>query len=225
MNSRVVSSMLAGITLLSLAGCGAYKDWTRPVGYEGTTVNADAVRERLTGEFALEPARFAVVTDRGQVFVSGWVDSDREKRRALEFANSVPGVSKVVDHLQVGAKHRPAQVVFNRGGSCSLVSDITGWFQSYRPQTRGVEIAMGPAVDVRVYRVPGAEDQTIPTYRPTHAATAADDDQADLLWTGSLKHREAIEISGPSMIRYSWDINGAQGEKVAACAGGAIYVP
>jgi hypothetical protein len=54
---------------------------------------------------------------------------------------------------------------------------------------------------------------------------AQDRDRENLIWSGALKHREAIHISGPSVIRFTYDVGGVHGEKEAACNNGPIYVP
>ena len=52
-----------------------------------------------------------------------------------------------------------------------------------------------------------------------------DGPSGDLIYSGSLKHKEAIHISGPSMIRVTYDIGGVHGERHAACNGGPIMIP
>jgi hyperosmotically inducible periplasmic protein len=61
----------------------------------------DDVRERLAAEMDANAAEIQVNATHGQITLTGTVDSPRARQRAEEIAESVPGVTTVMNNLRV----------------------------------------------------------------------------------------------------------------------------
>jgi hypothetical protein len=130
-----------------------YSDRSRFAAGADNTATASAVRERLIQEGTVEPNRVQIQDDRGTVYLNGTVDSASQKMRAEQVATGTPGVSQVINQLQIApaagtaplgtamSDERDRQMAAG-GGSCTFVAKIAG--TRTEPKTFG-------AVQVRVY--------------------------------------------------------------------------
>jgi hyperosmotically inducible periplasmic protein len=82
-----------GIILLIVALCAACT--------HSDSVITTKVKAKLATDPAVQAARFEVTTDKQVVTLTGNVDSQGEKDRALELARGTSGVMKVVDMVSV----------------------------------------------------------------------------------------------------------------------------
>lgn len=107
MGTPVSCRLLLGAVLLVVAGCASVtgKSATQTVDDALTTA---AVKTRLAQERFSTLARIDVDTHQGLVTLSGVVDSEEARRRAVEAARHVGGVRGVVNNLQVQASATPS---------------------------------------------------------------------------------------------------------------------
>lgn len=95
----IASAFLATALLISV---GCTRDDGKTV---GQTVDDSAVTAKVKTAFAQDPGVKAmdvkVVTHRGAVQLSGWVNTAEEKARAEQVAKSVAGVSTVENKIEV----------------------------------------------------------------------------------------------------------------------------
>jgi hyperosmotically inducible protein len=105
--SRLLRPLLGAVLLVAVAGCATVtgKSATQSVDDALTTA---AVKTRLAQERFSSLARIDVDTDQGLVTLSGVVDSEEARLRAVEAARHVGGVRGVVNNLQVRASATPS---------------------------------------------------------------------------------------------------------------------
>ncbi|MCS7199113.1 MAG: BON domain-containing protein [Caldimicrobium sp.] len=115
---KIFKNLCLGIFLsIFLSGCGwvlvgggayeGYKVATDPRTI-GTQVDDAIITTKIKAKLVEDPLTKArkidVDTVNGVVTLTGFVDSEEEIRRAIEIAQSVPGVKKVVNNLKVGKR-------------------------------------------------------------------------------------------------------------------------
>jgi hyperosmotically inducible protein len=86
--------IVAAIVLLG--GCATFDP------LEDTRIEAE-VKARLVAEKNANLTRLGVVSSEGAVYLSGTVQSEEERARAVELAKGVRGVRRVVNTLEVRA--------------------------------------------------------------------------------------------------------------------------
>lgn len=88
-------------TLVLLAGC-AERRYQESTGQylDDTTITAK-VKAALAGDPAVSAAQVSVKTYKGTVQLSGFADSEAEKRRAAQVASTVSGVKSVENDIEV----------------------------------------------------------------------------------------------------------------------------
>lgn len=106
MNRPSVRLALSGLVvalMLTVVGCQGYQDGTRRTIGEFTDDVAiqSRVKLALINDPDIEGLRINIEVKRGDVTLHGNVSSHELKRRALELAGSVKGVTKVEDRLTV----------------------------------------------------------------------------------------------------------------------------
>jgi len=109
---QTLSKMLLLILLLGVAtGCASWRDReTETVQTDrgaGTTRTDDAaltakVKAKLLSDESVEGMKIDVDTQNGVVFLNGVVETEEQKRRAIELARNTEGVQSVEDNLKVG---------------------------------------------------------------------------------------------------------------------------
>jgi osmotically-inducible protein OsmY len=92
-----------GLFLLAfiVAGCASTRTHESPGEYVDDSVITSRVKTRLIQDQALKGFQIGVETFRGDVLLSGFVDSPEQIKRAVELAKSVPGVKSVKNSLVV----------------------------------------------------------------------------------------------------------------------------
>ena len=87
--------------LVALAACAGSATSRSTGAYASDEWITAKVKANLTGDATTKARDINVDTFRGTVQLSGFVDSQKEKQRATELAQSVDGVKKVVNNLVV----------------------------------------------------------------------------------------------------------------------------
>ncbi|GAA0486308.1 MULTISPECIES: BON domain-containing protein [Tatumella] len=97
----LASAVLASVVALSLTACapGPKKEGTG--GYIDDTVITTKVKAQLLGTKELRSTEIKVETFKGRVQLSGFVSNLQTASRAVEVARRVPGVTSVVDNMQI----------------------------------------------------------------------------------------------------------------------------
>ncbi len=94
--------LLAGITMLGLLGCKTSPGDERSDGRKVDDKHLTAeIRKELRNEPVFKFDHVEVITYAGQVQLSGFVDTDEQKRRAGEIAQQTPGVLRVDNVLAI----------------------------------------------------------------------------------------------------------------------------
>lgn len=110
---ETLSKILIFILLLGVAtGCASWRDRERegtPTGRgAGTTRRTDdaaitaKVKAKLLSEDLLNGMDIDVDTQSGVVFLNGVVETDEQKRKAIDLAKNTEGVRDVEDNLKIG---------------------------------------------------------------------------------------------------------------------------
>jgi len=102
---RPRKALLAMITLIAV-GCAPHLDETLKEYYDDVSITT-RVKAAIAGEGLLSYLSISVETFKGVVLLSGFVDSEHQRKRAIEVAKSVPGVKEVkallvVKYLEMG---------------------------------------------------------------------------------------------------------------------------
>lgn len=96
-------ALLAGLLVLSLAGCAADTK-ERAVEYFDDSTITTKVKTKLFDDPQTSGFAITVKTYKGTVQLSGFVSSDKEKVRAEELTKGVPGVKDVKNDLIIKNK-------------------------------------------------------------------------------------------------------------------------
>ena len=102
-NNRLTPVIIAFVAMISLSGCSStpYRESTGEF-FDSSLITAKVkaklVDDRITGGF-----RIKVSTYKGVVYLSGFVNSDQEKKQATMIASSVSGVTGIENGLVVRA--------------------------------------------------------------------------------------------------------------------------
>jgi osmotically-inducible protein OsmY len=99
MSARASASWLAGLWLLSLAGCATVDR------VEDLRIESE-VKARLVAEQDANLTRLGVLSSNGVVYLSGTVEAPDQRARAAALAKGVRGVRRVVNTLDVGVARR-----------------------------------------------------------------------------------------------------------------------
>jgi len=98
----VISSLSAAVAVLGLSGCETWghKDSERS---EGRVVDDSRITHNIQTDLKKEPVfKFDdvdVKTFSGVVQLSGFVNTEEQKRRAAEIAQQTPGVAQIVNNI------------------------------------------------------------------------------------------------------------------------------
>lgn len=101
MQRNTIGLMLLSLVLVLSAACAPTRTKESPGEYLDDTVLTSKVKTRLIQDQALKAFQIDVETFRGDVLLSGFVDSKEQAQRAIELAKSVPGVKSVKNSLIV----------------------------------------------------------------------------------------------------------------------------
>src|SRR5438045_2033838 len=102
---RVIQSMAVAVAMLAFAGCKNMggSSSSNDERSEGRTADDKAITEHVQERLKSDPVyKYPTVdtsTFGGVVQLSGFVDTDNQKRRAGEIARQVPGVHQVVNGI------------------------------------------------------------------------------------------------------------------------------
>jgi hyperosmotically inducible periplasmic protein len=100
----VIAGLATGLTLAAFTACTSMDRDERS---EGRTLDDDNITEKVENKLEREPVyKFKgveVKTFAGVVQLSGFVNSEEQKRRAEEVANQVDGVQEVINALAIKA--------------------------------------------------------------------------------------------------------------------------
>lgn len=104
MNKKTISALIAGTALVALAACSATRTQRAP----GETIDDAAlltsVKAALASESISNAADVNVSVRRGEVNLSGFVDTAQDKSSAAELARNVDGVKSVKNDIAVHGK-------------------------------------------------------------------------------------------------------------------------
>ena len=92
--------LIAGLAALSLVSCTAMTGKSAGRNVDDASITT-AVKTKLATEHVSSLSRIDVDTDNGVVYLNGVVPTSAEKSQAARVADSVGGVRKVVNNLQV----------------------------------------------------------------------------------------------------------------------------
>ena len=102
-NLMIISSAAAAVALAGLTGCSTFGNRADRERTEGRMVDDSRITAEVQKELKAEPVyKFNdvdVKTFNGTVQLSGFVNSDDQKRKAAELAQRVPGVTQVVNSI------------------------------------------------------------------------------------------------------------------------------
>lgn len=101
MQRNTMGVVLLSLVLILTAGCASTRTKESPGEYLDDSVITSKVKTRLIQDQALKAFQIDVETFRGDVLLSGFVDSKDQVSRAVELAKSVPGVKSVKNSLIV----------------------------------------------------------------------------------------------------------------------------
>jgi hyperosmotically inducible periplasmic protein len=106
--SLVLNAALAGVMTLAIAGCSKPQEVATvppPATTVGTEIDDSVVTARVkTALFADADVKgfdFNIETRKGQVQLSGFVDSQAQAERAITLAREVPGVKGIENHVSL----------------------------------------------------------------------------------------------------------------------------
>jgi hypothetical protein len=151
---RWSTGVVAGLAMLAMAGCqtmtgrtaGRYAD----DGKITTEVKAKLAADRLSNL-----TRVGVTTTNGVVYLTGVVDSPDRAARAVQIAQTVPGVRQVVDEMQVAQAPPPPTASAAPPPPPAAAAppghprvDVSGTVASYDPATGILTLTDGRAVRV-----------------------------------------------------------------------------
>lgn len=98
--NRVIGVMIV-VAFVTLAGC-AGSETSRSTGtYIDDKTIATKVKAQLAGDSVTQAIQVDVETYDGVVQLSGFVDSEKMRQRAVEIAQGVEGVKKVINNIEL----------------------------------------------------------------------------------------------------------------------------
>lgn len=83
-----------------LGGCVALTGETAGENVDDTVLTSE-IKVKLTDERLVNLTRVSVKTERGVVYLTGFVGTPEERNRAVQIAQNVKGVREVVNNLEV----------------------------------------------------------------------------------------------------------------------------
>ncbi len=92
--------LIAGLAALSLVSCTAMTGKSAGRNVDDASITT-AVKAKLATSHVTSLTRIGVDTDNGVVYLNGIVPTSAEKSEAARVADSVSGVRKVVNNLQI----------------------------------------------------------------------------------------------------------------------------
>jgi osmotically-inducible protein OsmY len=98
---RFVSALSLALALLSAAGCASTPKQEGTGEYIDDSVITTKVKAQLLNEPYLSSSQINVDTYKGEVQLSGFVDSRANINKAIEIARSVSGVKSVKNKMQL----------------------------------------------------------------------------------------------------------------------------
>ena len=87
--------------LLLLNGCVAVSPSETPKEFMNSSIITSSVKARLAGSAGLETLNLSVETLDGTVLLSGFAQTEEQKKRAAEIAETTQGVKKVINNIVV----------------------------------------------------------------------------------------------------------------------------
>ncbi|MFC6379619.1 BON domain-containing protein [Tatumella terrea] len=97
----LASAVMASVVALSLAACAPTPTKEGTGGYIDDTVITTKVKAKLLDTKELKSTEINVETFKGRVQLSGFVSSPQVASRAVEVARRIPGVTSVVNNMQI----------------------------------------------------------------------------------------------------------------------------
>ncbi|MDD5410805.1 MAG: BON domain-containing protein [Methylobacter sp.] len=98
---RFFSAFFIALTLMTAAGCASTPKQEGTGEYVDDSVITTKVKAELLNEPNLSSGSVNVETYKGEVQLSGFVNSRAESHRAVEIARSVKGVKSVKNSIQI----------------------------------------------------------------------------------------------------------------------------
>ncbi len=98
---RVFSAFFLALTLLTAAGCASTEKHEGTGEYVDDSVITTKVKAAMLNEPGLSSAEINVETFKGEVQLSGFVNSRADINRAVEVARSVKGVHSVKNDMRL----------------------------------------------------------------------------------------------------------------------------
>ncbi len=101
-------TIVLAVAVFGAASCAPHTDETIREYFDDVGITAQ-VKAAIAAEGVLSYLSISVETFRGVVLLSGFIDSEHQKKRAIEVASGVPGVREVkallvVKYLESGPK-------------------------------------------------------------------------------------------------------------------------
>lgn len=98
---NIVAVAMLGVTVALASGCASSRTQSSAGEYVDDSVITSKVKTKLIEDQALKAFQIDVETFRGDVLLSGFVDSQDQIKKAVEVAKSVNGVKAVKNSLIV----------------------------------------------------------------------------------------------------------------------------
>lgn len=98
---NIVAVTMLGVTMAIAGGCASSRTQSSAGEYVDDSVITSKVKSKLIEDQALKAFQIDVETFRGDVLLSGFVDSQDQISKAVEVAKSVTGVKAVKNSLIV----------------------------------------------------------------------------------------------------------------------------
>lgn len=94
-------AVMASVVALALSACAPTPTKEGTGGYIDDTVITTKVKAQLLNTKELKSTEINVETFKGRVQLSGFVSSPQTASRAVEVARRIPGVTSVVNNMQI----------------------------------------------------------------------------------------------------------------------------
>jgi hyperosmotically inducible protein len=101
MNKKIITALIAGTALVTLAACSATRTQQAPGEQIDDAMLLTSVKSALASESISNAADVNVTVRRGEVNLSGFVDTAKDKSSAAELARNVEGVKSVKNDIAV----------------------------------------------------------------------------------------------------------------------------
>ena len=99
-----IKSLIVPVLVVVLAACSAVSGRETAGEYLDDTTITTKVKSEFIGDPQIKAMQINVETMRGVVQLSGFVDSSKQKARAVQIARQVRGVQGVQDNIMIAPK-------------------------------------------------------------------------------------------------------------------------